>query len=219
MILWEVEAKVCERLGRSISQAVPETMRKFVPIRRNQFDNFIYEATRWALDDGAPDSFSWACKHLRAAQWLDSTAGGDSAPFIPPTVAERITRIVSRWSPGEQAVGAIDLPLKQAVLRDELYLSLGGDLGDGVAAAGRRLSSRMWSARIGDGFVHPAVGGYIWNGNAGSNPGSCGEVDDPLIAAIYAVGDLAARWQSEPDHRPAIDREIVKLADDLGWKL
>lgn len=219
MHLLEVEGSVRVLFGRTGGPAVAEAMRRYVPIRRNQFDNFIYEATQWAVDGGASDSFSWACKHLQAVHRLDPTVIGDSVPLVPPTVSAHIDRIVSRWRPGEQAPWAIDLPQEEARLRDELYLSLGGDLGDGLAAAGRRLCSRMWSARIGDGFVHPAVGGYIWNGNAGSNAGDLAGVGGPLIAAIYAVGEMAGRWQSEPDNRPVIDREIVDLAHTLGWKL
>jgi putative FmdB family regulatory protein len=40
-----------------------------------------------------------------------------------------------------------------------------------------------------------------------------------IIDAIYAVGDMTGRWQSEPDDRPVIDREIIDLAHTLGWKL
>lgn len=217
MHLLQAEASVRERFGRAGGMALAETMRRYVPIRRNQFDNFIYEATRWAVDDGAPDSFSWACKHLRAVHRLDPTVAGDSVPLVPPTVSEHIDRIVSLWRPSQQAAGVLDLPHEEARLRDELYLSLGDDRGDGLAAAGRRLCSRMWSARIGDGFVHPAVGAYLWNDNNGSNGGEVADVGGPLIAAIYAVGDMARRWQSEPENRPVIDREIVDLAHSLGW--
>lgn len=195
-----------------------EALRRRTPIRRNRFDNFIYEATRWAVDDGAADSFSFACKHFNAAHQEDAAAVGEPVPLVPPTVTEHVNRIVSRWRPGQPVPGAIDLPAEEAQLRDELYLGLGGDLGDGLAAAGSRLCSRMWSARIADGFVHPAIGGLIWNGNAGSNGGDDVDGGGPLIAAIYAVGGMWGRWQREPENRLDIDREITDLAHTLGWK-
>jgi hypothetical protein len=219
MYILEVEGSVLESFRRSGGLADAEALRRCVPIRRDQFDNFIFEATLWAMDEGAANSFSYACSRFQAAYRSDPTALGNPVPLIPPAVTEHVGRIVSRWQLGRQVRGAIDLPDEEARLRDELYLSLGGDLGDGLAAAGRRLCSRMWSARIGDGFVHPVVGGHIWNGHAGSYGGDDVDGGGPLVDAIYAVGGMWGRWQREPENRPVIDREIINLAHTLGWKL
>ncbi|MDV7133069.1 hypothetical protein [Williamsia muralis] len=219
MYIQEIEGKVLEWFRRSGGHADVETLRRCVPIRRDQFDNFIFEATLWAMDEGAADSFSFACSRFKAAYRSDPNALGSPVPLVTPAVTERVGSIVSRWQLGRQVAGAIDLPVEEARLRDELYLNLGGDLGDGLAAAGRRLCSRMWSARIGGGFVHPVVGGHIWNSNTGSYGGDDAEGGGPLIDAIYAVGEMTGRWQSEPDSRPVIDREIIDLAHTLGWKL
>lgn len=219
MYILEVEGRALERL--SILADYPtdaEVMRRRAPFRRDQFDDFIYQATRWALDDGAPDSFSWACSHFQAVHRSNPAAIGTPVPLVPAAVTEKVGSIVSQWRRGERVAGALALPEPEAQLRDELYLSLGGDLGDGPAAAGRRLYSRMWSARIGDGFVHPAIGGYIWSGNSAGDPRDLAEAGDPLVAALYAVGDMTARWQAEPDHRPLIEREIADLAHTLGWE-
>ena len=211
MYIGEVEASVLDRFRRSGGLADVGTLRRCVTKRRDQFDNFIFEATLWAVDEGAANSFSYACSGFKAAYRSDQTALGSPVPLVPPAVTEHVGRIVSRWQLGRQVAGAIDLPDEEARLR--------ADLGDGLAAAGRRLCSRMWSARIGDGFVHPVVGGHIWNSNAGSYGGDDVGGGGPLIDAIYAVGDMTGRWQSEPDDRPVIDREIIDLAHTLGWNL
>ena len=218
MYILDVEGKVLARFSDLVAPADAEALRRRTPIRRNRFDNFIFEATRWAVDEGAANSFSFACEHFKAAHQEDSAAVGEPVPLVPPTVTEHVDRIVSRWRPGQRVPGAIDLPDEEVQLRDELYVSLGGDLGDGPTAAGSRLCSRMWSARIADGFVHPAIGGYIWNSNSGSFGGDDTEAGGPLIAAIYVVGDMTGRWQAKPENRPDIDREITDLAHTMGWK-
>lgn len=216
MYILEVEGRVLERFVDNPADA--EVMRRRAPIRRDQFDNFIFEATRWALDDGAPDSFSWACSHFRTAHQSNPASIGSPVPLIPPAVTERVGSIVSRWRGHRYDAARDELPPDEVQLRDELYLALGGDNGDGPAAAGARLCSRMWSARIADGFVHPAVGGHIWNGNLASNHSDLAVTRDPLIAAVGAVGDMTTRWQAEPESRPLIDREIIDLAHMLGWE-
>ena len=218
MYILEVEGRVLDRLSQLADPTDAEAMRRYAPIRRDRFDNFIFEATRWAMDDGAPDSFSLACNSYQAAYRSDPAAIGGPVPLVPPAVTEQVGSIVSRWRLGEQVAGEWALPDDEAQLRDELYLSLGGDLGDGLAAAGCRLCSRMWSARIGDGFVHPAIGGHIWNGNGATDRSDLADAGDPLIAGLDAVGDMTARWQAEPENRSLLDREIVDLAHTLGWK-
>lgn len=218
MYILEVEGRVLDRLSQLVDPADAEAMRRYAPIRRDRFDNFIYQATRWAMDDGAPDSFSYACSSLQAAYRSNPGAIGGPVPLVPPAVAEQVGSIASRWRRGERVPGEWALPADEAQLRDELFLSLGGDLGDGLAAAGRRLCSRMWSARIADGFVHPAIGGHIWNGNLSSDRSDLADAGDPLIAGLAAVGDMTARWQAEPENRSLLDREIADLAQTLGWK-
>ncbi|MEW2019564.1 hypothetical protein [Rhodococcus sp. NPDC076796] len=218
MHILEVEEQVQERLFHLAGSSDADTVPRCAPNRRNLFDNFIFEATRWAADDGAPDSFAWACAHFQAAHESDSAALGEPVPLVPPSITGHVGSIVSRWQRGQQVDGEWDLPVEEAQLRDELYLRLGTDLGDGLAAAGRRLCSRMWSARVGDGLVLPAVGGHIWNDNSGSDGGDVADVGGPFIAAIYAAGDLMARWRAEPKSRTRIEREIIDLAQTLGWK-
>lgn len=219
MFILETEAKVVALFSGPVGRGDADAMSRYVPTNRNYFDEFIFEATRWAVDDGGSNSFSDACDWLQTVVKSDP-AVLDSVPMVPPVVVERVSGIVARWRPGPYVPGAMELPKEEASLRDELYLLLGGDLGDGVAAAGRRLLSRMWSGRIADGFVYPAVGGYLWNGNAGSSGGDDVDLGGPLIAAIYTVGDMWGRWwRANPSSRLAIDREIVNLANPLGWKL
>ena len=57
MYILEVEGKFLNQLLHLVDPADAEALRRYAPIRRDRFDNFIYQATRWAMDDGAPDSF------------------------------------------------------------------------------------------------------------------------------------------------------------------
>ena len=219
MSIAEIENRVIARLSGQVVQGDAESMRRDVPDTRNAFDSFVFQATSWALDEGAANSFSYACNRLQEFAKADPLAIR-SVPKVPSTVAGQVGDIVSRWQPGPEMPGAIELPDAEARLRDELYFSLGGDLGDGVAAAGRRLVSRMWSGRIADGFVYAPVGACLWNGHAGIN----GNGEDvyrggQLIAAIYEAGEMFGRWRrAEPSQRFAIDLEIVELANRLGWR-
>ena len=165
---------------------------------------------------------------LRTRSHTRANTSGQRGTRTPPNLQRRSPacrspspdtsiRPFSTWRRVPQAPGAIDLPDDEAQHRDDLYLTLGGDLGDGLAAAGRRLCSRMWSARIADGFVHPAVGAYLWNDNSGINGGVHAEVGGPLICALYAIGDMWGRWWREPQHRSDIEREITGYAQNLGW--
>lgn len=212
----EVEAKVIAGLSNQVAPGAAEALCRHTPIRRDTFDSFIFEATQWARDDGAANSFSFACEHLRAARNGD-LATGEPVPLVPLAVTKHVEQTVARWRRVPQDPWAIDLPDDEAQHRDELYLSLGGDRGDGLAAAGRRLCSRMWSARIADGFVHPAVGAYLWNDNSGSHGAVHADVGGPLISALYAAGDMWGRWSREPRHRSAIECEITDSARKLGW--
>lgn len=213
----EVEAKVVTMLSYQLAPDAAESLRRHTPTRRDSFDSFIFEATQWARDDGAANSFSFACEHLKAARHDGMADPRGSVPLVPLTVSEQVNHTVSRWRRVPQVPGAIDLAEEEAQHRDELYLSLGGDRGDGLAAAGRRLCSRMWSARIADGFVHPAVGAYLWNDNSGSYGDGHADVGGPLIAAVHAAGDMWGRWWREPQHRSAVEREITGCAHTLGW--
>ncbi len=139
-------------------------------------------------------------------------------PLVPPEIVDRVGDVVSRWRRADSASAdhsSGSLSAAETQLRDELYIKLGGDRGDGPRAAGLRLYSRLWAARIGDGFVHPAVGGRIW----GSTPAAPRFPDsvDPLIAALYTVAGMADRWEEEQADHPRIDREIIDLAHSLGW--
>ncbi|MBT0568170.1 hypothetical protein [Williamsia sp. CHRR-6] len=213
----EVETSVVSLLSKGQSPEAVEALRRQVPIQREAFDSFVFQATQWARDDGAADSFSFACERLRAARQRDAAAIGQPVTLIPPSVSDHVDRIVSRWRRIPPIPGSLELPGEEAQLRDELYSSLGGDLGDGRAAAGWRVHSRMWSARISDGFVHPAVGAYLWHDNAGRYSQDRVVVGGPLIAALSAAGEMWGRWWREPQHRVAIEQEITAFASMLGW--
>lgn len=223
MYLLDVEGRVVERLLYIVDAVDADSMRRSAPVRRDQFDNFIFEATRWAVGEALPESFSGACSRFRAVHRLDPASIVRPVPLVPPPTVDTVGNIVATWRRdglGDRA-GADplsgDLSAGETELRDELYLRVGGDRGDGPVAAGLRLFSRLWAARIGDGFVHPAVGARIWAVNSAAVYADIYPSGGPLIAALDTANALATRWEEEPDNRPLIDREIVELAHSLGW--
>lgn len=220
----DVEGRVVESLLHTVDPVDADAMRRTAPVRRDQFDNFIFEATRWAVGEATPDSFAGACFRFRSAHKRNPASITRPVPLVPPATVETVARIVTRWQRGSAqdrgGAGAAygELSPGEARIRDELYLTVGGDHGDGVIAAGLRLYSRLWSARIGDGFTHPAVGGRIWSINsAGTIYSNLYPVGGPLIAALDNVHVLATRWEEEPNNRPQIDRDIIDSAHSLGW--
>lgn len=219
----DVEGRVVESLLHIVDPADADAMRRTAPVRRDQFDNFIFEATLWAVGEATPDSFSGACLRFRSAHRRNPASIARPVPLVPPATVEAVADIVTRWQRGDahdgDGAGAAsgELSPSEARLRDELYLTVGGDHGDGVISAGLRLYSRLWSARIGDGFDHPAVGGRIWSTNPATTYHHLYQTGGPLITALDTVSELATRWEDQPNNRPQLDRDIIELAHSLGW--
>ena len=220
----DVEGRVVESLLHTVDPVDADAMRRTAPVRRDQFDNFIFEATRWAVGEATPDSFAGACLRFRSAHIRDPASITRPVPLVPPATVDAVADIVTRWQRdeprGRGGAGAVsgEMSPGEARLRDELYLTVGGDHGDGVVAAGLRLYSRLWSARIGDGFAHPAVGGRIWSINsAGTIYSDLYPDGGPLIAALENANVLATRWEEQPSNRPQLDRDVIELAHSLGW--
>lgn len=163
--LVNVEGRVLEGfLYRGLALAEADSMRRMPPVHRDLFDDFLYNATIVSVGEG-----DWARFPIACIGYL-SAIGGDlhrPPPLIPPDVAATVADILSRFRQGKPkdplvaGLGRITEPQYQ--LAQRLFYELGGDLGDGLYAAGLRVYSKMMSARISDGFVHPAVGGHMWS--------------------------------------------------------
>lgn len=208
----DVEGAVLQRFLYTVDPADADAMRRRAPVWRDAFDNFVFEATRWAVGEAHADSFSGACLRYRAAASM-----GRPVPLVPLDVVEKVGSIVSRWQ-RRAPVGIGELSEEEAQLRSELYSTVGGDHGDSPGSAGLRMYSQMWSARISDGFVHPAVGAHIWRINPATIWDDGAESRGPLIAALDIASALANRWEDEPDSRANIERQIMRHAHSLGWQ-
>ena len=94
--------------------------------------------------------------------------------------------------------------------------ALGGDHDDGVHAAGTRAYSKMMSARIGDGFVHPVVGSHFWSDvyAAESRHPTMG----PHVTVLPTIAAAVERWHASPADRPRCERIICDRAHSRGWK-
>lgn len=216
-----IEDRVLERFLYRVDPADADGMRRYPPLRRDQFDALLFDATRWVVGEASQQSFGGACRRYQAANRFDQAELRRPVPLVPPSVTASVAQFVSQWrSPeaGEPRVSGERITKREANLRDQLYLDLGGDRDDGPGAAGLRVHSQMWSARIGDGFVHPAVGAHVWSDIPASSAQELEQTGGPHIAAIAAAGALARQWQNEPADRPSIERHIMDLAHTLGWR-
>ena len=216
-----VEDRVLERFLYSVDPSDADGMRRFPPLRRDRFDAFVFDATRWVVGEAHVDSFAGACLRYQASnQRNDPSAMQRPVPLIPSSVTEAVAELVSLWRSPESGESRLDgewFTEREADLRDGLYLAIGGDRGDGPVAAGLRVYSRLWSARIGDGFVHPAVGAHKWGDIPASRAEELQHTGGPHMAGIATASALPGRWQDEPSERPTIEREIMGLAHSLGW--
>ena len=195
-----------------------ELLRRNVPFDRDVFDRLIYRATEYCLWDGTWDTFVGSAIGYSAV--MRSRPADTVPPLIPPDVAAAVADVMSRFPRRQRGEPIIDghsntTPAQEALGR-ELMFTLGGDHGDGVHAAGTRAYSKMMSARIGDGFVHPVIGGQIWSHIlAASNP-------DPaagkLVTVLPSVAAAVSTWNTSPSDRPRCERVIIDHAHTLGWR-
>lgn len=216
---FDIEDAILEQfvLG-SMAATQVDGMRRLVPFRRDAFDRFVYRATQFAIGEGTWDPFvGEAQRYLRI---LDGCLS-EVPPLIPPDVAGVVSGILSRFRrkvPGEPLLeGHQEATGFHHVLGEELMFALGGDHGDGVSAAGTRTFSKMMSARIGDGFVHPVVGGHLWSDlPAAPPPGPAG---GRHMTVLPQVGAFVARWRTTAADRPRCERLILDRAHARGWRM
>ncbi|UNN02023.1 hypothetical protein [Rhodococcus opacus] len=190
--------------------------RRFAPVHRDLFDNFLLIATTPAVGEGTWAKFSIACTMYLSA------VGGDlqrPPPLIPPEVASTVAEVLSQFrqkQPGEKFVEGLGrITEHQYQLAEQLFYGLGGDLRDGLWAAGLRVYSKMMSARISDGFVHPALGGHLWHDVPAGPPHLPDSGRD--ITILDTIESLSQRWRTSRTERPCIERTILEHAHTLGW--
>jgi hypothetical protein len=195
-----------------------DSLRRLPPIHRDLFDNFLFSATRVAVGEGDWSTFPHACRRYLAAI---SGEVRRSPPLIPPAVASAVAEVLSRFrrrEPGEEFVAGVAgrVTAHERQLAGQLFYALGGDRGDGVSAAGLRVYSKMMSARISDGFVHPAVGGHIW-GDVPAGPPHLAS-GGPHITVLRTIEALSRQWETSPADRVTVERMILDRAHTLGWR-
>lgn len=217
VLLLEVEGRVLERfLSEELTFVEADGVRRFAPVHRDLFDNFLFIATTPAVGEGGWARFPTACTMYLSA------VGGDlqcPPPLIPPEVAAAVAEVLSRFrrtQPGDKLVEGLGrITEHQYQLAEQLFYGLGGDLGDGLSAAGLRVYSKMVSARISDGFVHPAVGGRVWGDVPAGPPHLPDSGRDVTI--LDTIAALSKTWRTSRTERPQIERTILDHAHRLGW--
>jgi hypothetical protein len=215
--LQEVEGRTLEQfVYDGVSLADADAMRRLTPFHRDLFDNFVFTASAVAVGESDWSRFSIACMGYLSA------VHGDLAlvpPLIPPDTAAVVAGVLSRFtrfrSGDTRVADGSRINEEQYRLAKELFFGLGADRGDGAYAAGARAHSRMMSARIADGFVHPAIGAHLWSDVPAApmaHPNS-----GPEITVLESVQELIATWRAFPTERPRTERDILTAAGFVGW--
>lgn len=219
MQLLEVERRTLESRVREGGVDILEAdgLQRQSPLARDVFDNLLFCATRFALSEGDWDNFRYG-----VTAYLDLTRHSPQyAPRLVPidvyaAAAAALSDYRSHQEPGEPMFdGSVMLTHHNQQVGERLLLTLGGDLGDGIWAAGQRTFSHMMAARISDGLVHPAVGGNLWGKYMALST-------DPLtggthITVMREVGHLSQKWIAAPAERPRVERMILDHAHGHGW--
>ncbi|WP_143545400.1 MULTISPECIES: hypothetical protein [unclassified Rhodococcus (in: high G+C Gram-positive bacteria)] len=213
----EVEGRILEQfIYDGVSLADANAMRRLPPVHRDLFDNFVFAATAVAVGESDWSRFPIASLGYMSAVHGDLTL---VPPLIPPDAADVVADVLSRFTPfksgDERVADGSRINEDQYRLAEELFTRLGGDRGDGARAAGARAHSRMMSARIADGFVHPVIGAHIWSDVPAApraHPGS-----GPEVTVLELVEGLLARWRQFPVERAGVERDILTEARSIGW--
>ncbi|MBJ8346968.1 hypothetical protein [Antrihabitans sp. YC2-6] len=219
MLLLDVENRVLTHfLGHGPTPTAADSLRRQPPLHRDLFDNFLYTATTIAVGEGTWAMFPTAC-----ANYL-SAVDGDlqrPPPLIPPAIASTVAEILTQFQraqPGDTTVDGLGSRIThhQHNLALRLFYELGGDRGDGPAAAGLRVHSKTMAARISDGFLHPALGGHMWSDVPAGPPHRPDGGRD--ITILRTIAALSYAWRTTPADRPTIERRILDRAHTLGWR-
>lgn len=207
-----------EFLFTAVPLSEVDLLRRTVPTARDVFDQFLFHATAYAVYEGTWDMFVGASR--RFLNITGRRPGVFLPPLIPPDVAEAVADIMSRFPCQQPGVPIIDghqmTTPDQRRIGDELMLTLGGDHGDGVHAAGTRAYTKMMSARIGDGFVHPVVGGRVWSRilDARIPTPDAG----PPLTGLPSIAHAVDEWlAASAVDRSKWERHIIDHAHSHGW--
>lgn len=202
----------------AVSVTEADLLRRNVPFTRDVFDHFIHRATQYSIVEGTWDTFVG-----ESHRYLAITRNQPCdllPPLIPPHVAATVADIMSRFrrrQPGERVIDGHELTTAaQQRVGEELMFALGGDHGDGVHAAGTRAFSMMMSARIGDGFVHPVIGGRVLSSiMAAEHPDPHG---GPHLRVLPTIAAAVETWRTSPTDRARCERIIIHRAHIRGWQ-
>ena len=219
MHLRNIEASYLDSLIRDgdLSPLEADSLRRLTPTHRDAFDSLLFTTTRVAFDEGHWEQFCYA-----VSSYTTVIRGPGVRPpeLIPPATAAVVADILAQYrterEPGEPMYnGSRRLTVHAQQLAQQLMATLGGGLDDGIHLAGKRTFSRMISARISDGFVHPALGARLWAEypSGQSRPIAGGR----HISVMRTMGALSEAWSSSPAERPKTERMILDRAHTRGW--
>ena len=217
--LRNIEASYLDSLIRDgdLSPFEADSLRRLTPTHRDAFDSLLFTTTRVAFDEGDWEQFCYA-----VSSYMTVIGGPDVRPpeLIPPATATAVADILAQYrsqcQPGEPLYnGSHRLTVHNQQLAEQLMATLGDGFDDGIHIAGKRTFSRMISARISDGFIHPALGAHLWAEypTGRSHPITGGR----HISVMRTMGALSQAWASNPTERPKIERMILDRAHTRGW--
>lgn len=215
----ERELRLLERaiLSGDVAPADADSMRRLVPIDRDICDGILLRLTAFPLNEGTWDvftgSFAPYAELMQSRDWRPP-------PLIPLHVVDTLTdagRRFRRRQSGEPVItGHSTTSAHQRDLAEGIVRELGGHNGDAsLPEAGLRIYSKLISARIRDGWVHPAIGAQAWS-DGGVHAQSAMK-GDRLIEAIHSAGGLYQHWLDDHAKRPALESQIIDLAHSVGW--
>lgn len=218
--LVDIEFRVLDGLvmrgGLTVWQA--DGLRRRSPFHRDAFDSFIHRATCFAFDEGSWDTFAYGATTYLA---LTRESRDLTPALIPPEVHAAVDTALGQWAEIDDEPArtrSYRLPERRQHLAHDLLITLGGEPGDpterriAVSHAAHRAFSRMMSARISDGFVHPVIGAHIWSGNPADTTSLPGKGPGPA-----ALRTLVEQWRTAPDDRPHVERRLLDHARTVGW--
>jgi hypothetical protein len=217
--LRNIEASYLDSLIRDgdLSPFEADSLRRLTPTHRDAFDSLLFTTTRVAFGEGDWEQFCYA-----VSSYTTVIRGPEVRPpeLIPPATAAVVADLIAHYrterKPGEPMYnGSHRLTVHNQQLAEQLMATLGGGLDDGMHLAGKRTFSRMISARISDGFIHPALGARLW----AEYPSEQGHpiVGGRHISVMRTMGALSEAWASSHAERPKIERMILDRAHTRGW--
>lgn len=215
--LWMISEREAAFLHRAVlagefTMDAADSFRRFTPASRELFDEFLDRLIAYPVGDGTWDMVS---------SYFVSYSHRLFPPAQPPAlIPDRVVHVLKSFAQqyrgrraGEFVIDGHSLTVgHQCHVLERLVFQLGGC--DELLRAGLNLHSKLASARIRDGFVHPGIGVQTWAEVASFTPDSW---EGPEIEAIHEAAKLAERWVEDSQRRDQWELAIQSLALTVSW--